>query len=391
MTAAESARNRRRIAGWVLWGSLALHAAIAAVAVAKSQLPTPDFDNYYAIATHPGRPYLDFPVEFPVGTVQALRAFAPVAGSREHFGIGLVIANVAADLAIAGALAWAWGIEAAACYALIVSPILDLFLLRLDLWSAAVATIGVAAWRTERRSLAALGFVAGAAFKLWPLAFLPLLLVPSRARDRVRRFAPIAAAAAAGLAILAWWLWIAGASGLYQVLTFRGARGWEVESTVGAVWMLVDRSTMRHESGAWRIGTASGPISILLFVLGGVAALWLIWRGARTGHLGAGWAGGISALLAFSALLSPQYASWLAPSAGIAWVEKDTRSAALATLAVFLSNLVWKSFNPLLHGAAGALAMVNARNLLLAAIALDAMRLRHPESQDSENPWHTGQ
>ena len=374
MAATESAWNRRRVAGWLLWGSLALHAAIVAVAVVRSQLPTPDFDNYYAIATRPGRPYVDFPVEFPVGTVQALRMLAPVAGSRERFGVGLVIVNVAADAAIAGALAWAWGIEASACYALIVSPILDLFLLRLDLWSAALATIGVAAWRRERRSLAAIGFAAGAAFKLWPLAFLPLLLVPSGVRERANRLAPIATAVAAGFVILAWWLWIAGATGLYQVLTFRGARGWEVESTVGAVWMLIDRSTLRHESGAWRIGTTSGPISILLFIVATVPTLWLIVRGGRTGHLGAGWAGGISALLALSALLSPQYASWLAPSAGIAWVEKDARPAALTALAVFLSNLVWKSFNPLLHGAPGALAMVNARNLLLVVIAVDAAR-----------------
>src|SRR5262249_36548054 len=99
-----------------------------------------------------------------------------------------------------------------------------------------------------------------------------------------------------------------------------------------------------------------------------------IWRGARTGHLGAGWAGGISALLALSALLSPQYASWLAPSAGIAWVEKDTRPAGLATPPGFLSNLVWKSFHPLLPGAPGTRALRNAPNLLLVAIAFDAIR-----------------
>ena len=126
--------------------------------------------------------------------------------------------------------------------------------------------------------------------------------------------------------MLAAWLWVAGPSGLYQVLTFRGARGWEIESTVGAVWMLFDRSSIRVEAGAWRIGTTSGPISILLFVLGAVPCLWMIWRGARTRHLGAGWAGGISLLLFMSALLSPQFSVWLAPAGGMAWAEKDRRT-----------------------------------------------------------------
>ena len=105
------------------------------------------------------------------------------------------------------------GIRAAGCYALIVAPILDLFFLRTDLWSTFLATLGVAAWRRDRRAVAAIGFVAGAAFKLWPLAFLPLLLVPSRTRGRV---APLATAVAAGLVVLGGWLWVAGPSGLYQ-------------------------------------------------------------------------------------------------------------------------------------------------------------------------------
>ena len=201
--------------------------------------------------------------------------------------------------------------------------------------------------------------------------FLPLLLVPSKAG---RRAVPIAVAIATGMAILGAWLWVAGPRGLYQVLTFRGAQGWEIESTVGAVWMLIDRSSMRLETGAWRIGTTSGPISILLFILGTIPCMWMIWRGARTGHLGAGWSGGISALLVTSALLSPQYACWLTPASGVAWAEGDKRSAVLTGLAVFLTNLEWKSFGPLLRGEASGIGLVLARNLLLAFIVFDVAR-----------------
>ena len=374
-----------RLARWLLWCAIAVHVPIALVAARHAPEPGYDFDNFYKIATQPGRPYVDVPVEFPVGTVQVFRTLGSTFPDRGQFGVSLVIIKNIATVAIVGALYWGWGIAAAAGYALVVIPLLDLFLLRTDLWSTAIATIAVAAWRRERRVLSALGFAAGAAFKLWPLLFLPLLLVPSRGRLRV---APLVAAMAGGLVVLGGWLLVAGTTGLYQVLTFRGARGWEIESTVGAVWMLIDQSTMRIEAGAWRIGSTSGPISILLFALGGMAALWMIWRGARSGHVGAGWAGGISSLLVLSALLSPQYSAWLAPASGVAWVEGDRRVAIQTAIAVFMTNLVWKAFNPLIHHAMNPLVILLARNVLLVVLAIDAARLvmsAPPVSEPHEN------
>jgi hypothetical protein len=362
----------RRLAWWLLWASLAVHVPIAVIAAVDGNFRDGDFDNYYDIGTKPGRPYVDFPVEFPVAAAQTFRTLAPLAGNRERFGIALVIASTVADAAIVAALAWGWGVAAAACYAFVTIPLLDLFVLRMDLWSTALAAIAVAAWHRRRPSLAAIAIAAGAAFKLWPLAFLPLLVVP---RGGPVRVAPIVTVLAAGTLVLCGWLWVAGPMGLYQVLTFRGARGWEVESTVGSVWMLFERSSMRVETGAWRIGTSVGPISILMSVLGAVPCLWMIWRGARTGSVGAGWSGGISALLVMSALLSPQFAAWIAPAAGIAWVEEDRRTAVLAGVAVFLTNLVYKSFNPLLHGQTRALLTLLLRNVFLIGFAIYAGRL----------------
>jgi len=368
----------------VLWGSLAIHATVAVVTMVQSRLPNSDVDNYYAIGIHPGRPYVDFAVEFPVATVETFRVLAPAAGTRERFGHLIVGANFVADLTIVAALAWGWGIEAAACYALVAAPLVDLFFMRMDLWSTAFATIAVAAWRRDRRVGSAFSIAAGAAFKLWPLAFLPLLVAPSTRR---RRLAAIVAAGVAALAVLAAWLWVAGPRGLYQVLTFRGARGWEIESTVGAVWMAIDRTTLRVESGAWRIGATSGPISIALFAIGALPCLWMVWRGARAGHVGAGWAGGVSALLLCSALLSAQFSCWIAPASAVAWVEGDARIAALTALVVFFTNLVWKSFVPLIHGTTRAIATVLARNVLLAILAIDAFRLlvRAPVASDGSS------
>jgi hypothetical protein len=363
--------TRRRVAAWLLWLCVLIHLPIAFVAVRHSYPPSGDFDNYYGIGTRAGRPYVDFQVEFPLATAQTFRTLAPLSGSRERFGVTLVVLNLVADLAIVGALAWGWGTEAAACYAFVVIPLIDLFFLRMDLWPTALATIAAAAWQRKHLVVAATALVAGAAFKLWPLMLLPLLTVYGGTR---RRVAPLAAAVASGVLVLAAWLWVAGASGLYQVLTFRGARGWEIESTVGAVWMLFEQDSMRVESGAWRIGTSSGAVSIVLFVLGAVPCLLMLWRGARTRHLGAGWAGGISMLLVMSALLSAQYSAWIAPASGIAWVERDRRIAVLTGVAVFLTNLVYKSFHPLLQGAPRALALVLLRNGLLAVLVIDAAR-----------------
>ena len=380
----------RRLIWWLLWASLAVHLPIAAIALVKSSViePDGDFDNYYNIGTKPGRPYVDFPVEFPVATARTFRTLAPIVGNRERFGYSLVMLSLAADFAIAGALAWGWGLEAAACYALVAIPLLDLYLLRFDLWPTVLAAIGAAAWRRDRRVLGAIGFVVGGAFKLWPLMFLPMLLVGSDAR---RRIAGLATAVATGLTVLLGWLWIAGPSGLYQVLTFRGATGWEVESTVGAAWMIFERSSMRVETGAWRIGTSSGPITLLLFAAGAVPCLWMMWRGARTRHVGAGWAGGIGVLLFMSALLSAQFAIWLAPASGIAWVEKDRRIAVLTGLTVFFTNLVYKSFNPLMHGSVRAIVTLNARNVLLAVLVIEAARLlaRAPLTTEADRSVQT--
>jgi hypothetical protein len=361
-----------RIARWLLWSALAIHVPIALVGAVRASQPSYDFDRYYDIATAAGRPYRDFPVEYPPGTVVTLRTVAAVAGSRAAFGVGLVLLSVVADAVIAAALGWGWGVNAAACYALVVIPIIDLFYLRADLWSTALVAVAAAAWQRERRIICALALAAGTALKLWPLTFFALLLTPDGSRSRLR---PIIAGAAAGATMLAAWIGSAGWSGVYQVLTFRGAHGWEVESTVGSLWMLVSRTSMRVESGAWRIGTTSGATSIMLVALAAPPCVWLIWRGARTGRLGAGWIGGIAALLTLSAVLSPQYAAWLAPGCAIAWAQRDRRLSILAAVAIFLTNLVWKSFSPLVRGAQGPLAMLLARNALLLVIAVVAARL----------------
>ena len=354
----------RRPAVWVLV-RLGDSRPIALVAAARSSQPSYDFDRYYEIATHAGR---------RISTSHRISA-----------GNGPDAPRAAAQPAAASRSASAWcfstspptrspsprccgaGVPAAACYALIVIRSSICFSARGSLSTALVA-VAVAAWQRERRIARALA-PAGAALKLWPLAFLRCCSHPTHAggwHRSPRRLPLDSRCSSAGCG----WRLVR----FYEVLTFRGAHGWEIESTVGSIWMLVSRETMRVESGAWRVGTTTGGISIAVVAVAALPCVWMLWQGARTDRAGAGWVGGVAALPALSAILSPQYAAWLAPGCAIAWAQRDRSLAILGALAIFATNVIWKSFNPLVHGAAGPLTLLVARNILLVVIAGVAAR-----------------
>jgi hypothetical protein len=179
---------------------------------------------------------------------------------------------------------------------------------------------------------------------------------------------------ACGLLIAGAWWAIAGTRGLYDVLTFRGATGWQIESSVGAVLHLARVPSLRLESGSWRIGSTSGPVSILLFAIAAPLATWTVWRGARARRMGAAWLGGVSTLLVLSALLSAQFAAWLTPGAAIAWAEEDLASVGLAFVAVFLTELFWVLYQMVIVGFTIPLALVVFRNVVLVLLAANSIR-----------------
>ena len=370
----------RRIASWLLWSSLAIHVPIAVVAIGKSRLPHADLDNYYDIGTRSGRPYVDFPVEFPVATAQTFRTLAPIAGNRERFGVSLVLLSVAADVAIAGALGWGWGIEAAACYAFIVIPLIDLFFLRMDLWPTALATIAAAAWRRER----------------WRAR-------RNRVRGR-RRVQAVAADVSPPAARVVW-----------RASTNRTARDSDRGRTDGSGGLAMGRRAVRPLSGldlprCTRLGGRKHRRR-------GVDALRSELDAARVRRL-ANWNDERSDLHpAFCCGSHPMPVDDLARRAdrpsgrrlgrrnqraalhvgapvpavlGLAGAgqrrcvgrEGSTDFAVLTGIAVFLTNLAFKSFVPLLHGAPSALTIVLARNLLLAVLAVDAVRLLRRAADD---------
>jgi hypothetical protein len=351
--------------------ALLVHVAIGAHAVLVSRQLQGDFLRYYEIATSHGRPYADYQVEYPIGAFGMFRMLALPRGGPGSFGVAMVCTNLVADGVCVLALLWGWGMMAAAYFALALIPVFDLLLNRMDLPSVAAATLAVAAWRQDRLAVAAVAAVIGGAFKLWPLLFLGLLPVPRRERIVA---APIVACAIAGGVIAAVWGWMAGWHGLLEVLTFRGARGWQIESVGGALVHLVSAESPRLESGAWRIGTVSRAISIPMSIVAAPLCLWSVWRGGRTRHVGSGWLAGVSSLIVLSPLLSAQFVGWLVPGAAMAWAEGDRRPALVAALAVLLTAAffpLW--YEAVIRGSTPALVLVVLRNVVLVALAVLAI------------------
>jgi hypothetical protein len=358
-------------ASWILAAALVIHAIAFTVSAVRSSEPAGDFDRYFEIASAPGRPYVDYQVEHPIATLLVFRMLGQPPGTRSSFGLGIVLANLVADAIIIGSLLWGWGIAAAACGAAIVIPILDLLFNRVDAWSTAAAVLAVAAWRHDKPLALGCALAVGTAFKLWPLVLAPLIVVPWRDRQTPLALGAFAATAVAlgGAA-----LWIAGSKGILQVLTFRGATGWQIESLVGSVMHLTDSKTLRMESGAWRIGTINSRASIAMFVAAAPVCIWSSWRGARLNRVGAAWLGGLTTLLLLSALLSAQYVIWLAPAAAIAWTERNKPLVVLTAVAIAFTQWLWSDYGSVLAGERVAMLIVVLRNLVLVVLAVSAIR-----------------
>src|SRR4051812_24764977 len=99
-------------ASHLLIAALLVHAVAFAISAAASGQPAGDFDHYYEIGGAAGRPYVDYQVEHPIGTLLVLEALARLPGRRGGFGFGVGILNLLADLVIIGSLVLGWGVAA---------------------------------------------------------------------------------------------------------------------------------------------------------------------------------------------------------------------------------------------------------------------------------------
>jgi hypothetical protein len=211
--------------------------------------------------------------------------------------------------------------------------------------------------------------------KLWPVVLVPMLIVR-------RAWWALGAFVGVGTAGLAAWVAWSGTDGPVQVVTLRGAKGWEFESTVGAVVRSVGNVTPRIESGAWRVGDV-GDVTRNLLSLAVVAAAALVWvvasRAQPNGPRVLDGLAPVAAIVAFlvlSPLLSPQFLAWLLPFTAIAAVYGEQLVAGLAFVGFALSVALLSLLPDLIRGETLSLYVLAARNVVLVALlAVLAVRL----------------
>ncbi len=304
---------------WVVIGILVAIRLLIGLGSAEGRGAVSDADvgRFHEIATSDGRPYRDFQVEYaPVETI-AIQLIA--GGNRRATAARLAVLALACDLLAFAAVWYGWGRRAAALYLLIGLPLVPFIYVRIDPLVVALATWGVALARRGKERSGGVTLALAAMTKLWPLVVAPAFVVEGRERA-TRWFAGVFAAC------LAAWFAYGGLDGIKQVLSFRGATGWEVGSTVGAIVWLATGGPIRTEAGANRIGTIPDWSRVALLVAL-VVALVAIWTRARDRDVDA--SGGpalaaVAALLALSPLFSLQYALWIVPWAAVAWTDPRT-------------------------------------------------------------------
>ena len=287
------------------------------IAEGRGVLTDPDVSRFHQIATSEGRPYRDFDVEYAPAETIAIELLA--GGDRRATAVRLGAVSLVCDLLAFGGAWYGWGRRTAALYLLIGLPLIPFIYVRIDPLVVALAVWGVALACRGRERAGGATLALAAMTKLWPLVVAPMFVTDRRGRA-ARWFAALFASGMVA------WVAFGGLDGIRQVLSFRGATGWEVESTVGSIVWLVTGGPVRLEAGASRTGTIPGWSRPLLLALL-IAALLAIWTRARDRDVDA--AGGpalaaVAALLTLSPLFSLQYALWIAPWSAVAWTDPRT-------------------------------------------------------------------
>ncbi len=286
------------------------------VQATRGDVGGPDIFRFLRVARIAG-PWRAVPIEYAPGELLLIRGLLD-ATTVETAAIRLALVAFAAHAATWGAVRWGWGRTAGERYLIAALPLLLLVYERIDLVPVALAAWGLALAVRERPRGAGALLAAAVLTKLWPVVLLPGLLV------RGGRRAGVWFGAVVGTGLIAW-IAYGGSGAPGQVVTFRGATGWEAGSTVGALVWILTGGSVRQEAGSGRIGVAPGWAKVLLGMLL-IASLGVIWIRARARNADPGGRSAlasVAALLLCTPLFSTQYAMWLLPWAGVASARED--------------------------------------------------------------------
>jgi hypothetical protein len=297
----------------------------------RGRVGGPDVFRFLRVAHIAGRGRV-VPTEYAPGELLLIRVLFDT-GAVETAAIRLALVSFAAHVTTWGAVRWGWGRTAGERYLIAVLPLLLLMYERIDLLPVAVAAWGVALAVRGRPRGAAVLLATAVLMKLWPAVLLPGLLL------RGGRRAGAWFGAVTGTGLLAW-IAYGGIDAPGQVVTFRGATGWEVGSTIGALVWTVTGEPIRQEAGSGRVGLAPAWAKALLGLLL-LALLAVIWIRARVRDDDPGGRpalASVAALLLCTPLFSTQYAMWLLPWAGVTSARDRDRGALAAVIVVGLAT-----------------------------------------------------
>jgi hypothetical protein len=280
-----------------------------------------DVARFVEIASTDGKPYVAFPVEYPPLTTLLIRLI----GGASPF---IVAARVAAVNAFATIGCWwilrsRWS-RATGRYFLWFALPLQLFMpFRLDALSVTLTVGALALANANMQSIGGFTFAAAILLRLWPATLLPALYL----RDQLKACLIAIVAALIGGGI---WIASVGPDALSQVLSYRNARGWHVESVYGVFAYLGSGGDLRYEGGALRVGTAL-PWELALTRLATVALIAVIWLRSRhrADPMGRPALASMAVLILLSPVSSPQFVVWLTPWAAIAAAEGSARDVVI--------------------------------------------------------------
>ena len=326
-----------------------------------------DYDaaRYQQIASETGRPYRDFQVEVPPVELGAIEMIAGATPRATAIRLGWTM--LVLDLFVAAVLWVTWRWRATVSYLVLGLPLSFLIYFRLDLISIALAVLAIALVHRDRQRSGGVILAVSIFAKVWPLALLPLLLV--QRRWRALRWS------AAGLALgAAAWVWWGGWSGPAQVLTFRHADGWHVQSLIGNVVDILSEAPAMLNQGTLRVGSA--PLWARSLLLAGLvicsSVIWLRCSLRPQVANGLGALSAIAALLVFAPLLSDQYVFWLFPWAAIAAADGEENVVLTSFLVGVATAAIGLVPDPASTGLGPTLVLV--RNVFLVVLLVDAFR-----------------
>jgi hypothetical protein len=384
-TSAAPTKPLRSQTGWIVVGLLVLVRVLSIVVLLNSGVEDRDSilggdgRRYEEIASSWGVPYEDFEVEYPP---VALAFIHLIATDDTHETLTrLALSQLALELVVAGVLAWAWNRRAAVVYLVLGTPIIffPFAYARLDLLTVAMAVGAVALLKKGYDRLGGVTLGLAVFAKLWPLALVPLPLVQ-------RRWRSVVAIVVTGVLGLVVWDGLFGTDGFSQVVTFRGSRGWQIESFPGVVLHMLDPSASTVEQGAWRTGADMPAAARALLTVASMvtvaAAWWFADRRAVTSaddpddnvRYALAPLAAVLALLVFSPIISPQYILWFLPFAAVLAAAGQRTLGWLALAVSALTTFVLATIHAQVDGRLYATVPILVRNGLLVVMLVICLR-----------------